>query len=85
MRSAAAQPSVVAKSDFTSMLPCLPGHSCSTKRRVSSKLNLNVDASISSRSLWARSLAVGKGGSVRVQSTTWTCEGALAMNSDIAS
>ena len=70
MRSAAAQPSVLENSDFMSVVPSLPGHSCSTKRRVSSKSNLNVDASISSRSLRARSLATGSGGSVRVQSTT---------------
>ena len=83
MRSAAAQPSVLAKSDLMPDAPSLPGHSCSTKLRVSSKLKRSVDASISSRLLRARSRASGSAGSVRVQTTTCTCDGAFSMKNDI--
>ncbi|WP_244173638.1 hypothetical protein [Caballeronia temeraria] len=79
MRSAAAQPSVFAKSARSEVAFSLPGHSRSTKERVSSKLKRSVDASISSSSFRARKRASGSAASARVQITTCTCAGACSM------
>jgi LuxR family maltose regulon positive regulatory protein len=49
----------------------VPGLSISRKLRVSCRSNRKAEASISSNWFWARSDASGKGGSVRVVSTTW--------------
>ena len=85
MRNAAAQPSVLANSVSMWEAFSMPGNACSTKRLVSSKSKRSADASISSRSSPALSLASGSDGSVRLQRTTCTCGGAFSIKNDIAS